>query len=159
MLLTGILFTFSFCDKEIKEQVAQEDTKDKSTAINDTLNKPNVNIQVNRRYDEKGNLIGFDSTYSSFYSNVKGDTAEMDSLMHSFDTYFFRNHSSFFDRQFSPLFFNDSLRYPDFFHKDFFMKRYELNDQYLRRIMQSMDSIKNRFFQEHSRTWKDPKDI
>jgi hypothetical protein len=160
MLLVSIaVFALSSCDKKTNGQVAQSETKDYATAAHDTVNKPKVNIQVNRRYDDKGNLIGFDSTYSSFYSNVKGDTAEMDSLMHSFDRYFSRNHSSFFDRQFNPLFFNDSLRYPDFFHKDFFMKRYELNDQYLRETMKSMDSIKNRFFKEHSKTGKDPNDL
>jgi len=152
-------FVLSSCDKKTNGQVAQEKTKDHTTYANDTLHKPKVNIQVNRRYDDKGNMIGFDSTYSSYYSNVEGDTLEMDSLMHSFDRYFNRNHSSFLDHQFDPLFFNDSLRYPDFFHKDFFMKRYELNDQYLRETMKGMDSIKNRFFREHSKTWKDPNDL
>jgi hypothetical protein len=42
--------------------------------------KPKVAIKVNRRFDEKGNLIGFDSTYTSYYSNISGDTAQMDSL-------------------------------------------------------------------------------
>lgn len=153
------VFALASCDKKTNGQVARDKTKDHTTAANDTVNKPKVNIQVNKRYDDKGNLIGFDSTYSSFYSNVKADTAEMDSLMHSFDRYFNRNHASFFDRQFNPLFFNDSLRYPDFFHRDFFMKRYELNDPYLRETMKNMDSIKNHFFKEHSRTWKDPNDL
>jgi hypothetical protein len=119
-----------------------------STAASDSLRKPDVKIQVNRKYDEKGNLIGFDSTYSSFYSNVKGDTLQMDSLMSSFDAYFDRQHSRLFDQQFNKLFFNDSLAYPDFFRDDFFMKRYELNDRYLRRMMHRMDSIKNRFYKE-----------
>src|SRR5690349_791386 len=30
----------------------------------DTLNKPEVKIKVNRKYDDKGNIIGFDSVYS-----------------------------------------------------------------------------------------------
>src|SRR5690348_14397788 len=94
------------------------------SAASDSLKKPDVKIQVNRKYDEKGNLIGFDSTYSSFYSNVQGDTVQMDSLMKSFDTYFGHQHSQLFDQQFNKLFFNDSLAYPDFFHQDFFMKRY-----------------------------------
>jgi hypothetical protein len=47
------------------------------------------------------------------------------------------------------------MRYPDFFHGDFFMKRYELNDDYLKGMMHRMDSIKNRFFSEHSRNGKD----
>ena len=114
----------------------------------DTLNKPEVTIKVNRKYDDKGNIIGFDSVYSSYYSNIEGDTARMNSLMGDFDNYFNHQHSLLFNRQFNSLFFNDSLRYPDFFHDDFFMKRYELNDPYLRSMMNRMDSIKNRFYSD-----------
>ncbi len=117
----------------------------------DSLHKPKVNIQVNRLYDNKGNVIGFDSTYTSYYSNVIGDTVQMDSLMKSFDRYFGSSHRYFFDDAFAPLFFSDSLRHNDFFHDDFFMKRYELNDDYLRRMMRQMDSIKNQFYQDRNK--------
>jgi hypothetical protein len=123
-----------------------------SLAVSDSTNQPNVKIQVNRKYDDKGNLVAFDSTYSTFYSNADGDTLQMDSLMKSFDAWFGDNHSTSFDRQFNSLFFGDSLRYPDFFHDDFFMKRYELNDQYLRDMMQRMDSIKNQFYRESKKS-------
>jgi len=122
----------------------------------DSLKKPKVDIKVNRRYDEKGNMIGFDSTYTSYYSNMNGDTARMDSVMGNFDRYFKQNHSSFFRNQFDPLFFNDSTRYPDFFHDDFFLKRYELNAPYFRSMMHRMDSIKNKFYKEHHRADKKP---
>ena len=55
-----------------------------------------------------------------------------------------------FDRQFNNLFFQDSLLYPDFFHKDFFQKRYELNTPYLRDMMQRMDSVKNSFYRDQA---------
>ena len=122
----------------------------------DSLSKPKVNIKVNRRFDKKGNVVGFDSTYTSYYSNVMGDTAQMDSLMGSFDRYFKRDHSAFFRNQFDPLFFTDSTRYPDFFHDDFFMRRYELNDPYFRSMMRDMDSIKNKFYREHHDASKKP---
>lgn len=119
-----------------------------SAASPDTLKKPDVKIQVNRRYDDRGNLIGFDSTYSSFYSGLEGDTLRMDSLMKRFDAYFDRQHSRWFDQQFNRLFFSDSTAYPDFFHDDFFTKRYELNDRYLRDMMRRMDSVKNWFYKD-----------
>jgi hypothetical protein len=122
----------------------------------DSLSKPKVSIKVNRRFDEKGNVVGFDSTYTSYYSNVQGDTAQMDSLMGSFDRYFKREHSTFFRNQFDPLFFTDSTRYPDFFHDDFFMRRYELNDPYFRSMMRDMDSIKNKFYRERHDASKKP---
>jgi len=157
--IMAVFVGLSSCDKKTNGQDPDNKSKRQAIVANDTLNKPKVNVQVNRRYDEKGNLIGFDSTYSSFYSNITGDTVKMDSLMHSFDMYFNRNHSSFFDRQFNPMFFNDSLRYPDFFHKDFFMKRYELNDKYMRETMERMDSIKNHFFFDDTKKRKEPKDL
>jgi len=100
--------------------------------------------------DNKGNVIGFDSTYTSFYSNVDGDTIKMDSLMRNFDRHFNLGKTSFFNRELDSLFFNDSLRYPDFFHDDFFLRRYELNDLYLRNMMHRMDSLKNNFYRQHS---------
>lgn len=124
-------------------------TKQEAAVAQDSLPQPKVSINVNRRYDDKGNLIGVDSTYSSFYSNIEGDTARMDSLMKNFDRFFDQNHAGGFNHHFNTLFFNDSLRYPDFFHNDFFMKRYELNDPFLRDMMQRMDSIKNEFYREH----------
>ncbi|MBT1697221.1 hypothetical protein KK083_10065 [Fulvivirgaceae bacterium PWU4] len=148
VLLATTSLMISSCHEKTNGQDNRNLQKDQASVAQDSLNKPKVNIKVNRRYDDKGNLIGFDSTYSSFYSNVKGDTSKMDSLMGRFDRYFNSNHSSLFDRQFNSLFFTDSLRYPDFFHHDFFMKRYEMNDDYLKGMMHRMDSIKNRFYQD-----------
>jgi hypothetical protein len=131
------------------EKTNGQNSGDAKVAQVDSTHKPHVNVKVNRHYDDKGNIVGFDSTYTSYYSNINGDTAQMDSLIHRFDRYFDRDHFSFFRQQFDPLFFNDSTRYPDFFHKDYFLKRYELNDAYMRNMMQRMDSIKNRFYEQH----------
>lgn len=160
-VLCLVILTLSLCSscKEKSEAQNLAGGKSKSTkSLTDSLEKPKVNIKVNRHYDDKGNLVGFDSAYSSFYSNVKGDTLRMDSVMNSFNSYFNRSHSSLFDKRFNNLFFNDSLRYPDFFHKDFFMKRYELNDTYMRDMMRSMDSVKNDFF-DQQRKQKNSKDL
>lgn len=154
-LLTGMLLTFSSCDKKTNGQ----DSAEASKMQKDSSDMPKVNIRVNRHYDDRGNLVGFDSTYSSFYSNVKGDTGKMDSLMENFDRYFNRNHSSFFDSRFDALFFKDTTRYPDFFHNDYFMKRYELNDPYLRGMMREMDSIKNHYFIDRRRQPRDAKQL
>jgi hypothetical protein len=155
--LIALSLILSSCHEKTNGQDAPE--KNQTSAAQDSLNKPKVSIKVNRRYDDKGNMIGFDSTYSSYYSNMKGDTAQMDSLMSSFDLYFNRNYPSFFHNEFKPLFFDDSIRYPDFFHHDFFMKRYELNDEYFRDMMHRMDSIKNQFYRKHNENGKKSKDL
>jgi hypothetical protein len=146
--LIAIPLLMSSCSENTKGQTA--DDKKITAGSADSLNKPKVNIQVNKHYDDKGNVIGFDSTYTSFYSNVQGDTMRMDSLMGSFDKYFSKDYSSIFKNEFNSLFFNDSSRNPDFFHNDYFLKRYELNDHYFRDMMNRMDSIKNRFYEQHS---------
>src|SRR5688572_17722246 len=146
-MLIALALIISSC--QMKGQRGEESKKE-ATAFRDSLNKPKVNIQVNKHYDNKGNVIGFDSTYTSFYSNVDGDTIKMDSLMRNFDRHFNLGKTSFFNRELDSLFFNDSLRYPDFFHDDFFLRRYELNDLYLRNMMHRMDSLKNNFYRQHS---------
>jgi hypothetical protein len=152
-LVVSSLF-LSSCNEKTQGQHSEE--RNKTTSISkDSLRKPQVSVKVNKRYDDEGNVGGFDSTYTSFYSNAQGDTAQMDSLMMSFDQYFKRDHSLFFQPDFNSLFFNDSMRYDDFFHDDFFLKRYESNDRYFRGMMDRMDSIKNQFYFEHSKKGKD----
>lgn len=140
-----LLLTISSCTEKSSGQQASGNQP--VASAQDSI-KPKVSIQVNRRFDDKGNLIGLDSTYSSYYSNVSGDTTKMDSIMKNFDRYFRKDHPLFFNHGMNSLFFNDSLRYPDFFHKDFFQRHYEINDLYFRDMMQRMDSIKNKFYRE-----------
>jgi hypothetical protein len=152
-MLLGCTLVFFACNENTNGQTSKNEIK------RDSVSQPNVKIRVNRHYDDKGNVVGFDSTYTSFYADVNGDTATMDSMMRGFDRYFNLRHPFLLQNEFAPLFFNDSLRYPDFFHRDYFMKRYELNDAYLRNMMQRMDSIKNRYFQERSKQPKESRTL
>src|SRR5688500_15606412 len=125
VLIIGVILFISMmlisCNEKSKGQDFKDGDKNTSSVMKDSVNKPKFNIQVNKHYDDKGKVIGFDSTYSSYYSNIEGDTMKTDSLFQSFDRYFDANHSLFFKDRFNNLFFNDSLGYPDFFHKDYFM--------------------------------------
>jgi len=111
---------------------------------------PKVDIKVNKKYDKKGNLISYDSTYTSYYSTKKRDKNLMDSLFKEFKPAFNEQFPFMTDQNFNTLFFNDSLLYNDFFHEDFFKKRFELNEQYMKKMMQQMDSVKNEFFRIQS---------
>jgi hypothetical protein len=70
-------------------------------------NSPKEDIKVNREYDEQGNLIKFDSTYTY---NWSGDTT----LVNSMST---EDLNRFFDDHFK--FFNDSSFIGDSFFNDF----------------------------------------
>lgn len=75
LFLLGVLLALSSCNEKTNGQPSAKLNKDQTT---DSLSKPKVNINVNRHYDDKGNVIGFDSTYTSFYSNVAGDTVQIE---------------------------------------------------------------------------------
>lgn len=110
------------------------------------VDTPRTEVRVSKEYDANGNLIAFDSTYSSFYSSHQADPALMDSLFRDFQPRFNRQFPFMTDPGFNDLFFRDSLLYPDFFHNDFFRKRLEMNERWLQQMTAEMDSMKNRYF-------------
>lgn len=139
---TAIMLDLSACNGQA--------TTDGATASTDTTlqhtDTPKVDVRVNRQYDEHGNLIAYDSTYSSVYTSRTGDAAFMDSVFKDFMPGFGMSYPFLNDPGFNSLFFPDSSFHRDFFHNDFFQKRMEMNQQYMRRMMEQMDSVKNRYF-------------
>lgn len=127
---------------------AQEAKKKNDKSIDLEKNKPQTNIIVNKEYDEAGNLIRYDSTYSSYYSNIEGDSLMGDSIMKSFRKDLFKHFPMSRSPFFESFFFEDSLADYDFYKNDFFRERYRLNQQRMEELFWEMDSIKNRFFNE-----------
>lgn len=111
-------------------------------------NQPKTNIQVNKEYDESGNLIKYDSTYSYYYSNIESDAQLRDSILNQFKSDF--NNQYWFSRDpyFNNFFFQDSLMDFDFYTKDFFLNRFQNNAQRMNQLFMQMDSIKNLYFME-----------
>ena len=147
LMLSG--FLLASCQGKINDE-KHSDFPDARAVVNDSTLNPKVNIKVNRRFDDKGNIVEFDSLYSSYYTTSSLDTLNMDSLMSGFNNYFDRDHSRFFYNRLNTLFFNDSLLYPDFFHQDFFMKHYQKNDAFMKDMMNQMDSIKNQYYKDRN---------
>ena len=105
-------------------------------------------IQVNREYDEEGNLIRYDSAYSSFYSNVEYNQALRDSIYGEFRREFYSIYPFANRPFFNDLFFEDSLRKYDFYRHDFFSERFRQNMSRMDRLFWEMDSIKNQYFRD-----------
>lgn len=63
IILVAVLLSFSLISCNAQEKSQKTEQK------NDSI-QPEVNISVNKEYDEQGNLIRIDSTYTSFYSNL-----------------------------------------------------------------------------------------
>ena len=132
-----------------------EKNKKKETTVISTHKEekgnPKIDVKVNKRYDKKGNLVAFDSTYSYYYSKRTGEKALMDSLFKEFKPFISMEFPLMKDKRFNELFLNDSLFYNDFFHEDYFRKRLELNEKYMKNMMFQMDSIKNEYFKIQSK--------
>jgi hypothetical protein len=61
--------------------------------------KPRINIDVNKKYDEKGNIILYDSTYSYSWSD-QGNDIDLDSVFKRFHHHL--ELYNYFDDNFSP---------------------------------------------------------
>lgn len=119
--------------------------KNKSQA--DSLINPKTHIKVNKEYDKNGNLIRYDSSYTSISSNI-GNEAQADSIFRQFKSEFNQRYPFSTKPYFNDLFFNDSLLFYDFYKKDFFEKRFELNRKNMENMFKEMDSIKNEYYKK-----------
>jgi hypothetical protein len=120
---------------------------------------PETNIKVNKEYDEEGNLVRYDSVYTSYYSNIEGDTLMRDSIFEAFKKSFDKSYPFSSEPFFENLFFEDSLLMYDFYKDDFFQSRYYQNPYKMDELFREMDSLKNLFFRPQFETPKTDKDI
>jgi len=126
-------------------------TKIKESTKVDPESAPRTSIKVDKKYDEKGNLIKYDSTYSYYYSNVKDNNKLKDSIFNDFKNSFNSNYFFSSDPYFNDFFFQDSLLKYDFYRKDFFINRFRNNMRMMDSLFWSMDSLKNSFFNRQFR--------
>jgi len=142
MLLTfAVLLGLSIC-------IGQSEKADKSKmpelpkTSNEVKNKPQTNIKVNKEYDNKGNMIRYDSTYSWSYSS-DGTNAEInDSMMNEIKSHFNQDMPFSIDD-----FFGDALQQGDSVSN----KNTNLNEFFASRFRQNMEQM-NKLFSEKDST-------
>ncbi|MGO4917979.1 hypothetical protein [Maribacter spongiicola] len=141
-LILILVLLFTACKGQEKEPITNEIEKDSVDAP-----KPKRSWNVNREYDEQGNLIRYDSVYSYSYTNIKGDSIKvnLDSIMGSFRSYFKENTPFEWENDFSFFPKNDSLFMRDFFRDDYFFDRWERKPIEIEEMMRRMDSTRNVF--------------
>lgn len=122
----------------------------KKTVMKDQ-NKPQTDIKVTKKYDKNGNLVKYDSLYSSYYSNFQNDSIMRDSAVTQFKRYFNGKYKFSEEPFFNDLFFQDSLLKYDFYRKDFFSKRFANNMDKMDKLFEQMDSLKNQYFLEQTK--------
>ncbi|MCE3225617.1 MAG: hypothetical protein K0S32_168 [Bacteroidetes bacterium] len=151
LILASSLFIMSACEGQNTKRSLSEKPESKSIPLTDSIKKePDVRVKVNKKYDDKGNIIRYDSTYSYVYSSP-GGTLHMsnDSIFNHFRSYFHKNHSAFMNPETDNIFFNDSLFKYDFFNEDYFFKRFQLNKGAFEDMFKQMDSLKNNYLEKN----------
>ncbi|WP_276133060.1 hypothetical protein [Polluticoccus soli] len=141
LLVTG---TYS-CNAQPRQSEKQQQ------ATTTEENKPQARWKVNKKYDDKGNLIGYDSSYVWTYSSKGGNihSVEADSVMEAFRKQFNMEFPSFFNKRFDNPVWSDSLFRQDFIAPDYFMKRWDEHHSDMRQMMQQMDSLRNWFLKNN----------
>ncbi|NVN94501.1 MAG: hypothetical protein HXX18_04360 [Bacteroidetes bacterium] len=134
-------FLYSFIVIKGNNQNSKHFLPDKNDSI--SVSQPKVDIKVNKKYDEKGNLIQYDSSYSIIYSSPNTDVQffnfENDSLFTRFKNKMGEN--DFFNNDF----FNN---FPEFgLNQDFFQMNPMLN---LKQIHEEMIKKMKQFQQPDS---------
>ena len=95
--------------------------------------KPEVKIDVNKKYDEKGNIILYDSSYTrSWQSNGNDIDSVLDRIHHHLEIYNFDDNSFFPHSQLFPEFPDFNLD-PFFRYSDSLSKRHDHLDTVLKR--------------------------
>lgn len=117
-----------------------------------SVNKPKISWKVNKKYDEAGNVIGYDSIYSYSYDNFKNLQKDMDldSLMESMKFLSHNNISSFMkDNNLVQFMDIDSLLNGNQYFNDFFERQRKNNFSDMRELFQQMDSLQNMMMERH----------
>lgn len=137
-----MLFAFTACNSQEKE-------KQEAEVETDII--PKEKWEVKKEYDEFGNLIKYDSLYVWKYSNVKGDSIEinLDSIMDIFRSHFETTTPFKWDEYFSYFPKNDSLLNEDFFRKDYYLKNWERQERELFEFIKQIDSSRNAYLKKY----------
>lgn len=101
MLLILSAFVLFSCNAQTKKDLDKKETEISKEKI-----EPKIDYKVNKEYDENGNLIRLDSTYSYYYSNIDKDAMINDSIFRKFNQHFNLNNplnSSLYDELFTQL--------------------------------------------------------
>jgi hypothetical protein len=111
-------------------------------------NKPKIDIKVNKQYDDKGNVIGYDSTYSYIYSDSAA-TLQNDSMFSNFHNFpGFQFHS--FNNM--PLNIDSLMKQNPFshgfnFNDPFFDNNFNMNQfDDMNKILRKLDSLNRSSF-------------
>lgn len=121
--------------------------------------QPKGSWKVDKEFDEKGNLIRYDSIYS-WSSNSYLDhfnLKEKDSLLDAFKSKFFTHYSGFENGGFKDVFAQDSLFSKHFFGDDFFNSDFGKDFRDIDNITQQIIARQKKFLEKYHSEFKKQK--
>lgn len=134
------LVGISSCSGQEKRVISKADTN------KDSISKPQVTYRVNKKFDDKGNMISYDSSYVWSYSSdgIRHNT-ESDSIIKVFRKHFDSSFPSAFSNSFGVPVRNDSFFYRDFASPDYFMQKWKQHYLNMENMMRRIDTLRNSF--------------
>ena len=146
LIMALLIVALLGCRSQEKEPEGIKSEEKREIAI-----KPTGEWEVQKKYDEFGNLVEYDSIYRYFYSNKKGDSiwVNLDSIMDLFKVFIEAKPPFKWNDGFSYFPKSDSLLTKDFFNDDYFMGRWEHRPFEIEETLRKMDSIRNAFLRKH----------
>lgn len=147
ILLLIVSLSFNGCFSQNKKEAKSLSIASNSLPNDKDSIKPDIKIKVNKKYDSKGNIIQYDSSYSYSYIAPAGKKMNIanDSVYKQFHSMFDENYLHFLKPEQDRIFNNDSLFKYDFFNADYFQKRFEMNQKIFENIFRQMDSVKTNY--------------
>lgn len=140
----SVLLLAIFCASACQSQ----DRNSTTTKPSLKQNQPKESWNVNKKLDDKGNVIAYDSTYTWTYSNINGEevSVDADSVMQQFRTFFDQEFPSFWGNDMGRPFWSDTLMRPGFFQDDYFDQLWK-NDLFrMEEMFKQMDSMRMDYF-------------
>ena len=126
LFLVFLLFMLVSCNGQNKTEITSEKK--------DTI-KPEIDIKVHKEYDEDGNLIRIDSSYTYFYSNIKNDSLLEKEIFNNFK-FDFNNHFKSLDSLFMKDFFmEEPFNLDNFYTDEFFKDNFKLHQKSIQDIV------------------------
>jgi hypothetical protein len=141
-ILLPFLFVMIACNGQTKkepEQLLSIKAPDRNP--DDSASKPDIRYKVDKKYDDKGNMISYDSTYTYSYSGPggKGFSLTSEDVFRDFNSRFGDPSFNIFNSPGSNLFSKDST-FIDLFNTDFFRQHMEMNQKIMDDFFQHLRS-------------------
>ncbi len=147
----AILMLAAFLSVSCNSQEKNQEKLDEDKKIENNI--PKGSWEVNKEFDEAGNLIRYDSIYSWSSGNDLKDLAlkDRDSVLKSLKFRFYSNFSGFNleNQEFENLFREDSLFTNQFFKDDFFSNDFGLDFMDLDHMKKRIEEMQRQFLNRY----------